>query len=873
MDKEYTDRLEEVEKLISEGKTEDAVDSLDDFNWHKVHNINALVKASELYEELGQMDSAKDLLAYAHERSPIGRTVLYHLALICIRMNDLEEAKEYYDEFVEIAPHDSKKYLIKYQLNKARGGDDYGLINILEEYLDVEFMDEKWAYELACLYHRTSQIEKCIGLCDKICLYFGDGPYVERALELKMLYSPLDEAQEEKYRTFQLERRGVMEVKANESLDSGEIVAHTITIPKVELSPDRFNTINLQAEIKKNIQEIMEATETGEIHENLEAIKDLVEEIPYVTLPEDSADSDQETDQNKALDESLKSSFQEYLVDEYDGQMSLFIPEEGIVEEQVAGQMTIEEVMENWAKTKRAAEAALQDAKEQKFEQTKAKALKEANQIMNRLTGVMPKLDAGVAPAELLKEAYLSASELAAESASELAPASETFSIPRLASEGQEIGVGLEIPVVHPEGEKVIKAVSDEAEPTTIKACDAEDTEEWNPPVLDEKEETDVDALEASKIIEDVNNMLQQEIDRLTLDEEDGEDKDTKSVEINMPEVTLEEALLQEAMAVETPVSTMTVEEEEEDEVLTDRLLEEAVSEENNAGEPTLEEIKKQEVEDQIVRAVDETALEAAVGEDMPLMELTADEKELFEYFLPITGMEKSICQVLTGARQRLAGSKNSATGNIMIQGGRGSGKTSMATSFIKVLQNEIGKPNGNVGKIDAERLNEKDAQALFEKVKGGCLIIENAGGLSRDTMVTLSLLMDSDRSGLLVILEDGRIGLERIKNECPQFVKKFTERITIPVFTVDELVHFGQTYAKQEGYGMDEMGVLALYDRIGLIQHFDRPTYLSEVKEIVDDAIDRAERGGLGGFFGRLGSKRVDEEGNLILMEKDFQN
>ena len=936
MDKEYTERLDEIQQLMKSGKTEDALDYLDSLNWHKIHNINALLKASSLYEQAGKLEESKELLLFAHERSPIGRTVLFHLALACVRMNDLEEAKEYYDEFVEIAPHDSQKYIIKYQLYKAKGVDDYGLINILEELNDHEFIDEQWAFELAYLYHRTSQIEKCIDLCDKISLYFGDGPYVERALELKMLYSPLDEGQEDKYRSFQLKKSDLTEIKANEQLDSGEIVPHTITIPKVELKADRFNTINLQAEIKKNIEEIMQATEAGEINENMEAIKELVEEIPYLQIPSETAEEEKRRAEEE-LNDAIKDKFQEYLVDEYDGQMSLFIPEEDIVEEQVAGQMTIEDVMENWEKTMRAAEATLQDAEELKLENAKQSALREANHIMDRLTDVIPKLDAGLTPSDLLREEYMSAENVLAltedadfdmdekaidefesedapkesvdmaeitipvdaveeneqenidteESDSDVEGSAEdkkTFTIPSITPDGG-VGIGLEIPIVDPVGVPLVKGdILSEIPSITKSEAVPEKTTEWMPPVLSEETDNEeevqetssnVDTLEASKIIESVNNMLQKEIDRLYEEAEEATEEVAPE-----PAISIEDALLAEALSepdVRKPVEQKFDSEEEAlaaevDGIMLEQAIEEAaLSEEGNVGEPTMEQLIKENEEDEIVKAVDEKALEAAIAEEIPMTVLTADEKELFSYFLPVNGMETNICQVLTGAKQRLKNIKNSSTGNIIIQGGKGSGKTTMATSLIKVLQNSIGKPAGNVGRIDADKLNEKDIQALFEKINGGCLIIENAGNLNRDTTVTLSLLMDSDQSGILVILEDSRVGIDKLKNENAQFMRKFTEKINIPAFKLDDLVEFAVTYASQEGYGIDEMAKLALYDKLGIAARTEQTLQLDYVKELVDDAIDRAERGGLRGFFGRLGSGRTDDEGNLILMEKDF--
>ena len=342
---EYKTKIDEIKELMKQGHQQEALDLCDSINWQKVHNINALLKASEVYENAGRLEDSYELLLVAHDRSPIGRMILYHLVLVSIKLGELEEAREYYREFVEIAPHDSLKYPMKYYLSKAGGADDSTLIGILEELKEHDFLED-WAYELACLYHKTGQIEKCIELCDEIVLWFGEGPYVESALELKMLYQPLDKQQEDKYRHFQQKKDGLTEVAANEALSSGEIVPETITIPEVELPAERFNTVNLQAEIKKNIDEIMQATEEGEISENMENIKSLVEEIPYLQMRGESKEILEE--QKKAEEEinsSLKDTFQEYLAEEYDGQISMLVPEESHSETQIRGQMTIEDVL------------------------------------------------------------------------------------------------------------------------------------------------------------------------------------------------------------------------------------------------------------------------------------------------------------------------------------------------------------------------------------------------------------------------------------------------------------------------------------------------------------------------------------------------
>ncbi|MBR1629902.1 MAG: hypothetical protein IJ679_11670 [Lachnospiraceae bacterium] len=225
----------------------------------------------------------------------------------------------------------------------------------------------------------------------------------------------------------------------------------------------------------------------------------------------------------------------------------------------------------------------------------------------------------------------------------------------------------------------------------------------------------------------------------------------------------------------------------------------------------------------------------------------------------------------MTGVRAKLLSDKNPATGNVIIQGGEGSGKTTLGTNLISVLKKEIGKPDGNFGKIDATRLNTKDLSDLFTKIRGGALIIERAGDITRETALELSAQLEMDRSGILIILEDARIGIERVMALNPAFSKRFTEKIVIPLLGNDELVNFGKAYSAEKGYSIDDFGILALYDRIDLIQRTDHPTNLTEVKEIIDEAIDNAEGGGFRGFLGRLGRRHYDQDGNLILQEKDF--
>ena len=979
---EYREKYNRLKSLLEANKQQEAIEIVEGTNWNKCNNVNAIVLAAEVYENAGRYEEARELLYLAHERSPIGRTIIYHLALDCIQLGDMAEAKDFYNEFVEIAPHDSLKYILKYKLSKAQGAENTTLIAILEELKEHDFLEE-WSYELAYLYHKTLQIDKCIDLCDEIILWFGDGPYVERALEMKMIYQPLDKMQEDKYRSFQNKRDGITEIKANELLSSGEIVSKNIAIPSVELQAERFNTVNLQAEIKKNIDEIMKATEAGAVNENMENIKTLVEEIPYLQVSEEPVEKPVVKEQQNI--ESLMDTFKGYLAEEYDGQMSLLVPEPKEIEEQIEGQMTIEDVMAEWEKTKRAAEATLQDAEKKELEVAKDQALREANQIMDRLEDAMPRLEAGVTPNEFLKEKYMSKTE----DAQETEPAStapvnmddyipsieeieyekeqEVFNIPKVdmagAAAGAVAGVGLAVPVIH--GADAVEGAVDLAEkladkPAVEKSVNLGDTRRWEPPHIDidskspeeneiskglkeeiqeiaheavhkdmiepgettvhdvTEEDDQVNIEEASKIVAGVNDMLQQEIDRIMAEDaareqevliddmtpaaeplQEIEEEPVAEESISEDEVELDLAaevqeMLEEEEATETQAEEVETAEEaeveseetepeeveieetdEEDDLPTiidpEELLKDEVENEEDEEE-VLPEIAEVELEpEEVAELVDEKVLEKAIAKEIPQMELTEDEQEIFSYFMPIAGMKNTICQALTGAKSHIETRKNSATGNIIIQGIMGSGKTMLASNLIKVLQNETGKLMGPAGKIDAEQLNKKDIAAVMSKVEGGSLIIEHASKLTEASMETLRQQMSLSSTHVLVVLEAEKDQVEKKLAKNTKFASMFTEKITIPIFTIDELVNFGKVYALENGYAVDEMAILAMYNRINLIQHLGRPTSLIEVRDIMENAISKAERGGIKAAFGRLGSKRYDEDGNLILREKDF--
>lgn len=813
MDKyEYKLKLDEIKNLMAKKQYTEAAEIADSINWRKVRNVNALMKAGDIYAQIGRYDEAKEILLMAYDRSPIGRMIIYKLAEIAIKTKEFDEAQEYYDEFVEIAPHDNLKYILRYEMNKAKGAGLDVLIQILEELKEQEYT-EKWAFELAYLYHQAGRSEECINACDELILWFGDGPYVEKALELKMLYQPLNRAQEDKYRQFKQRKDGIVEVRPEDYLESGEIIKEPVQIKPVTTNAEKFNTVNLQEELARSMQQIMNATEKEEVADTMQGIKKIVEEIPYLQLPQDEeAQKERFADipTDEEIDGSLKINFQEMLGEDYDGQMRMVVPEKSALEAQITGQMSIQDILEEWEKTKRAAEKALQEAEQQKLESAKAKALAEAGDIMERLADVIPQLDAGLTSKELLEKEYLGklpeeeAGQLVAnmndilqqqiDSISQANAKIDEFLAAGVPGQSGEAAAGAADAMEIPEGEGI--AAADEEEPAGTE-----------------------------------------EMTELSPEEE-------------LPEIALPDDIAEEVAATEAEEVSDAAEE-----VLPKIQLEPEAETEDAKPEEKLPEIAEPDSD------------EDNIGERKPITHLSKEQKAIFTYFVPVSGMEPQICQAMEGSIEHLE--KGIKGGNILIQGARGSGKTVLATALVKAIQNEIGKPGKRVGKIDAVSLNQKNIPELLKKVAGGCLIIEKIGGINRETAVKLSLALEADDTGILVIAEDTREGITKAMGRDESFARRFTEKITLPIFTSDELVSFAKSYAHELTYEIDEMAVLALYNRISNIQRLDRATTLTEVKEIVDEAIANSEKFSIKKVFF---SKKYKDDDYVILHEKDFE-
>ena len=899
MDKyEYNLKLDQIKALSAEEGYMSAAEIADSINWNKIKNVNTLVKIGEIYEKAERYQDARDILLMAYDRSPIGRMIIYRLAEVAIKMGDYDAATEYYDEFVEIAPHDDMKYVLRYAIKKGQGASFDELITILEEYKDEEYTEE-WAYELAYLYHKAGKADKCIDACDELILWFGDGPYVERALELKMLYQPLTKAQEEKYRRFKAEKEKpakikdeaeVTEIGAMEMVKGGEIVHDDVTIPQITVNQEKFNTVNLQQEIAKGMQQIMEAKGKNEVADTMDTIKKIVEDIPYLKLEKEQEEYVQQPEEtehiatDEEIDGSLKLNFKELLGEDADGQMSMVMSEKTQLEHQITGQMSIQDVLEEWEKTKHAAEIALKEAEQQKLESAKARALQEAGDIMERLNDVIPKLDAGVTPKELLEEEYLKVPvDIIEQKAAVKEPEEEQK------PDMQELYAEETVDEVQEPQEAPEDTIDEAQEPQEApqEAIDeAQESQEAPEEAIDEAQEpqeapedTIDEVQESQEAPEDAADEVREPVgepEDIIMAEESEKDEILMQPTTMMPEIT------DDMLNVDDDTSDDEASQEKEnvsekrdfDHVTSFIEQEIAKMTAKNPGlEKKLDMAKTRKMPDiSLPEDLDSEEDDSKLKETKHIKQLTSEQKAIFSYFIPVKGMEDQICKAYNAVLDHFNRKENASTGNLIIQGEQGCGKTMLATSFIKVLQKDGEQLTGKMGKIDAAALNKKDVQQVVRKITGGCLIIERAGDIDRSIAAQLSFLMEHDITGTLYILEDTSKGIKKALSMDEGFASKFTEKISVPIFTNDELVLFAKSYSAELGYKIDEMAILALHNRISNIERIDQATTLTEVKDIIDEAIDREAHSGLKKAISILTARRYTDDDRIVLKEDHFR-
>lgn len=831
MDKyEYKVKLAQIEKLVAKKDYVTAAKIADGIDWRKVKSVTTLNMVADIYEATNRLEDCYEILNMVYDRSPVGRRVVYRMTEIATKMHDFEEAIDLYKEFVKIAPRDLSKYILKYQIYRERGSSVTDQITILEEYKTYEY-DERWSYELACLYEEAGMIDRCIEECDELILWFSEGEYVAKAMELKMKYQELTASQQEKYehRYDYLEQEEADAVEETEEEQAVEVPEEQQAVeeaaqeaeeeddtPHVSvINTNKFSTMNLQEELAKGLQMILaqeeeetaeenpageeapevEETEEEETQEFIpvkeviiprtpvvvaepiaeetpveEAVEEVPAEEPVVKETALSETAELKTEILKYAAVPQEPKMEQLLRTEEDGQISLAIGEENVLEKQITGQMTIEEILEAWEEKKRQAKEKIEKAGESK----KNAVLFETGEITSLLEDFIPRTPKEAEPAEVAEpEAIIQETPVAP-----VEPAVE------------------EVPEISVEEEVIEEPVVEEIE---------EELEDDLPQDIDF-----ADVLEAA----------------LAEPQEEPE-----------KEETVEEASAAEEVPTEVP-------EEEEKPVV---------------GQHTASML------DAIERAL---AMEIAPVETSGKY-LTEEQEKIFAYFTSVSGMKKQLITLLS-EDSAYAGREDSLIGNLVITGHPGNGKTTLAIDIVKAFQKQRKVKGGKLAKVTGDGLNKKEPAEVVKKLGGGALIIERAGSMNDDTVEKLSVVMEGETGGLLVILEDDSKEISSLMRKNAGFANKFNRSIDIPIFSNDELVAFGKSYAEEQEYYFDEMAVLALYDCIGVRQTSDHVVNVTEVKEFVDDAIAHAEKKSKG-LFARLSKKRIDEEGNKLLLEEDF--
>ncbi|MBQ4537278.1 MAG: hypothetical protein II994_06625 [Lachnospiraceae bacterium] len=965
MDKyEYKVRADEIKELIAAGEYAQAAEIADTIDWRRVKSVMMLCTISDLYKINRRYEDAKDLLLLAYERRPGGRTICYSLCELSIKTEDFVQAVEYYKEYVQVAPKDPGRYILQYKLYEAQDVSLEERIEVLEELKKRDYR-EKWAYELAYLYHRIGLATRCVEECDELILWFGEGKYVIKAMELKMLHQPLTAQQQEKYdRRFEepvypvaedasaqvngYEQEVVSEqesvygqepyatqdtdefdvtkvygdamTEGSDSVNDTKGFADTIVSADTMVSVDtkefevvypesmsaddeldihvktmdvnnQYNTINLQAELAAGLREIlgeenkavtenpvtqaiiapmlesdtesldypeidevdeedlepeyeleeMEGSEVffGETAEIGDVLTDAAleqEELPFVdttaekVMEEFRNESRSEAEQRVILAQPPKE-MADVLAQESDGQLSLVVPEKQDVEKQITGQMNIEDILAEWERMKREnAEKNEKEVRQHVLEQT-GDIFAEFDAAVK--DGLLEKLEKGeeidltalegTAVSEIPEEEEIEAEDIV-EISGEVENFEEEVTIEEGLVEYEELPEVEEISEVEEMVEAEFETLAEEEE-----LEEAEEHEEF----VEVEELTDAEEPEeAEESAED------EEIAENKESAEEESEKNEDSFEADGIEDSKESAEIAATMEAAT-IETETMEAEE-------------VTEPEDDFEYTFE-------------TEELTAVEAYVEEPVKARELTKEERVAFGPYIQSKSAKAQLANVLDDI------SMAAYTGNVIITGGEGVDTLTLAKSIVKEIKEADSNFSGKVAKVSGQSLNSKDVQDTISHLEGGALIILSISEMNRQTADSLYRALNREQFGIIVIIEDSKSGMDKFLAKNEQLATCFTSRMDVEALSNDALVAFGKKYAREREYSISELGVLALHTRIEEMQTLNHAVTVTEVKELVDEAIHHSKKKTVGHFFDVLLSKRYDEEDMIILDEKDF--
>mgnify|MGYP003374345291 CR=1 FL=1 len=784
---EFRIKLEDINKLVQLKDYKGAMSIVDSIDWRRVKNVRTLCVVGEIYAANKRYEDSKEIFLLAYNRASIGKNILYRLIEISLKMNDIEDAVEFFDEYKQVASNDNTQYILEYKIARAKNASLNEQIKILEEYKDREFT-EKWSYELATLYYKAGDKERCLDLCNEIILWFSEGKYVTKTLDLKMRMGELTGAEREKF--------------------------EQQFIPKL-ITPEEKKA--MEEDAAKNGQE--DAAEASEKPEN--------KRIESIRLDERDLSSV----------ESLQEKISKGIRDIFNGKKK----EDDLEENQTDEAEVEKSIPEELIKTgNTVSEPENVPALEPEIPGVKPDFSNTIKMPELKIPDSMKKIDIPQAPP-------ISAPDITQE---EIAEEKKNFDFDFnledtiLAAASAQ---GIEIPK-EPEADETAEMMEEEA------VNEAEAPEEAKESVSEDLRET------ASAQI-GIQAEKKQEIPRLE-EEEFLTEEDLQSAE--------EEFL--NGPASRRPDFNFT--DSDEEDFLGNLLSEQAdalakdepVSDEPQQAKRALTE--EEELEQLI--ASFQTGEETDPLDIVPReRQLRDEEKKIFTYFVKVPGLEEQLIDTLCDV-QLAASDTTSKTGNIIIMGGRECGKTRLISGLIPAICKELNIEASKVAYVFADQINDKDIPAIVKKLSGGFLVIENANQLNQQTVDMLDKAMEADTEGMIVIIEDEKIGMRKLIARFPKFAKKFTSMINIPVFTNDELVNFARVYTKENGYTIDQMGMLALYNLISTNQKEDEPMSVGAVKDLIDAAIMKSQ-GGIRKFKRNISKKRTDNDGFIVLYEKDF--
>lgn len=757
MDKyEYSLKLEEINRLVENDNYEDAAKIADTVDWKRVRNARTLCMVSEIYEANDRLEDSRDVLMRAYRRAQGGRMIVYRLAEVAIQMREFDEAIEYYSEFADIAPNDYSRYVLKYKIYKGRGSRLEEQIAILEEYKEKEYT-EKWAYELALLYYKAGEEQKCVEECDDLVLWFRQGDYVIKALELKSRLTPLTAEQRAIY-----EHRDELTPNKAELVEAAVPTLEKVITEKMPTSEEEAITDNIISETEKELaqavsQHAAEAQAEKEDQDN---------SWRYHTGPERTEEEHKEAEIEQEKSAEEVSAEGENSPKEIPGENS--DKQEPSVEDlqrEIANSMR--ELVSDITR-KESDEGIIEPMNDKPVHSGTAQTEERTEPPKENIDDVLMAMAVGTEEQAMAEEE----SEPAREESEAETKESEEEKVPEVPGTDTEARKGAEQPKAETEEEGISAEIRETGEVSQVPETDTQ--------------KPAGDTIDLS-------------------------------------------AALERAAGVENMRP--------------------------NTAEPN---------------AAKEEAKKEPVSNAIP--QLTLEEQYIFSYFSSIQGLREQIAAALQDAKQKVKLDRTSRSGNVVITGLPGSGRTTLAIRIAKALSKYKGENSARVAKIYAEDFNKKDIPSTVAKIAGGTLIIEEAGDLSDSVAKQLAKAMEFRTDGLVIILEDEKHLLKALFDRHPELAEKFTSEVTVPIFTNDELVAFGKTYAFDEDYKIDDMATMILYNRIGEKQTSEHPVTVLDVKDIVDDAIKNSEKLGLRKLGMILSKKRYDSEDRIILYEKDFK-